>query len=73
MGVAVIDIDHFKKINDTYGHNVGDEVLKVIATRLTSHIREGDIVGRWGGEEFLMLLQAASKKAAVQIAERARM
>jgi diguanylate cyclase (GGDEF)-like protein len=73
MGVAVIDIDHFKKINDTYGHNVGDEVLKVIATRLTSHIREGDIVGRWGGEEFLMLLPATSKKAAVQIAERARM
>lgn len=73
IAVAVIDIDVFKTINDTHGHNVGDEVLKIVAKRLTSHIRDGDIVGRWGGEEFLMFLPAVSLEAGMQIAERARL
>ncbi len=57
VGVIMFDIDHFKKVNDTYGHDAGDEVLKVLATVVKSTIREGDIFGRWGGEEFILILR----------------
>lgn len=58
---VIVDIDHFKAVNDTYGHLVGDEVLRLVARRLAATARSGDIVARWGGEEFcvLMLGQAA--------------
>ena len=55
IAVALIDVDHFKKINDTYGHDVGDSVLKELAVLLNSSSRIKDCVGRWGGEEFLIL------------------
>jgi diguanylate cyclase (GGDEF)-like protein len=53
---VVVDIDHFKEVNDTYGHLVGDEILRYFARRLSATARSGDIVARWGGEEFCVLV-----------------
>jgi len=53
----MIDIDHFKSFNDQYGHNIGDRVLKVVAATLSSNVRTFDVVGRWGGEEFLAVIE----------------
>lgn len=53
--IALLDIDHFKRVNDVHGHGVGDEVLRVMANNLTAGIRDLDVVARWGGEEFLVL------------------
>jgi len=72
LGVMVIDIDNFKGINDTYGHQVGDEVLKIVARTLQSNMRPRDIVGRWGGEEFLLLIHDVDADALAAIAERVR-
>jgi diguanylate cyclase (GGDEF)-like protein len=69
MAFMIIDIDHFKEINDTYGHNKGDEVLKAVAQVLTDSFRDVDIVARWGGDEFVALLPAADCKTAYKIAE----
>jgi diguanylate cyclase (GGDEF)-like protein/PAS domain S-box-containing protein len=66
------DIDHFKIINDTFGHPVGDIILKNLADELTSHARVGDIICRYGGEEFLVILPGVSTEIAHQIAERSR-
>ena len=63
--VVVIDIDDFKKVNDTYGHLVGDDVLKEFATLIKNNIRGDDIFARWGGEEFLLLLQGTTEKNAM--------
>ncbi len=54
--MAILDIDHFKAINELFGHDVGDEVLKIFAENLKSSLRAGDVVARWGGEEFVLLL-----------------
>ena len=70
LSILLIDIDDFKKINDTYGHFVGDFVLKSLARILKENLREIDIVGRWGGEEFLILLPNTDSDEAVFIAER---
>lgn len=72
LSVIVIDLDFFKRINDTYGHPAGDAVLIKVASRLRSCIRRQDSVGRYGGEEFLAVLPDASHEEASAIAERMR-
>lgn len=67
-----IDVDHFKTINDQYGHAAGDDALVAVAMALKSHMREQDVLGRVGGEEFAMLLPATDLDSAVQVAERQR-
>ena len=68
----MLDLDHFKAVNDTYGHLVGDEVLEGCAGTLRSQINPGDLVGRFGGEEFGILLPGVPADAAQAIAERIR-
>lgn len=70
--VVIIDLDHFKVINDNYGHDTGDRVLKAAANAFRRELREEDIVSRWGGEEFVMLIPARSIETGKAIAERAR-
>ena len=70
--MALVDIDHFKLVNDTYGHLVGDRVLKALAEALTSQSRDYDRVGRFGGEEFVLLLAQTTEADACKIAERLR-
>lgn len=72
FSIAVIDIDHFKRINDQYGHYVGDEVLRMVATTLAAHCRGADLVGRQGGEEFVALFEDAERSDALIAAERLR-
>ena len=66
------DIDYFKKVNDTYGHAVGDMVLKTVARVMRSQLREYDVAGRYGGEEFALLLPFTKLKEAKMVAERLR-
>ena len=70
--VLFFDIDHFKKINDTYGHEFGDYVLKEISKLISSNIRSLDIFGRWGGEEFIIILRGTTYEKALEIAEKLR-
>jgi diguanylate cyclase (GGDEF)-like protein len=70
--VIMVDVDHFKSINDKYGHSAGDSVLKEIAVQILSSIRQGDVVARWGGEEFLIVLPNQETSKAIEIAERLR-
>jgi len=72
LGVIMIDLDHFKTVNDTYGHQIGDEVLREMTTRVTSCLREYDIFGRYGGEEFLMFVPDSDLKSVNAAAERIR-
>jgi diguanylate cyclase (GGDEF)-like protein/PAS domain S-box-containing protein len=69
----MVDIDHFKRVNDTYGHEAGDEVLKAVAEALRSTARVADIVARFGGEEFVLVLPDTSAEVAARIAERLRL
>ncbi|MDP2206072.1 MAG: PleD family two-component system response regulator [Alphaproteobacteria bacterium] len=68
----MMDIDHFKKINDTYGHQAGDDVLKIFAERVSQRLRSFDLVARLGGEEFVVVLPDISQDMAFQVAERLR-
>lgn len=68
----MVDIDHFKQLNDTHGHQVGDEVLRVVARTLDEHLRAGDLAARYGGEEFCVVMPGASLEDAVAAAERLR-
>ena len=72
LSVVMVDIDHFKNINDNYGHLVGDKAIILISSILKNILRDGDIVVRYGGEEFLMILQAANSKDAANVSERIR-
>jgi two-component system cell cycle response regulator len=72
LGILMLDIDHFKAVNDTYGHLVGDRVLRAVAGACRRVIREGDVLVRYGGEEFLVLLPGAGREDVIQAAERIR-
>ncbi len=72
FSVILFDIDHFKSINDTYGHMAGDEVLRLIADSVRNNIRETDVAGRWGGEEFIIICINTSHEAAAAMAEKIR-
>lgn len=73
FSVILIDVDYFKEINDTYGHNIGDSVIKNISKILQDSIRRIDYVGRWGGEEFVIILPKTTMKEAFDIAEEIRL
>ncbi len=73
LAFVLIDIDHFKQVNDRWGHPVGDEVLRMIAATLTRHVRGGDLVARYGGEEFAVILPGAGEHGAVAAAENLRL
>jgi two-component system cell cycle response regulator len=72
VGVILADVDHFKLINDTYGHQAGDAVLQEIARRMSASLRAYDSVGRYGGEEFLVVVPGSDLAAAAELAERLR-
>ncbi|MFC0544818.1 GGDEF domain-containing protein [Kutzneria chonburiensis] len=72
FGLLMVDLDHFKKVNDTYGHVAGDAVLKAVADAISGEVRDYDSVGRFGGEEFVVLLPGMSEADGVGVAERIR-
>jgi diguanylate cyclase (GGDEF)-like protein len=73
MSLIILDIDHFKKVNDNYGHPVGDKVLQKVSEILAGSLRQSDSLGRWGGEEFLILLPQIHLGAAASVAEKLRL
>ncbi len=73
VGILMIDIDHFKRINDRYGHDAGDAVLRAVAGAIAGAVREGDVPARFGGEEFVILLRDPSTAVALEVAERVRL
>jgi len=73
FGVLLFDIDRFKSVNDTHGHDVGDRVLKMVARTLAINTRTFDLIGRWGGEEFFGIFRNIDEKLLAEIAERYRM
>ncbi len=73
LTLMILDIDHFKRVNDTYGHDCGDEVLKCFADRLRGIVRGGDLLCRLGGEEFVIVMPGVNVQAAARVAERARL
>lgn len=72
VGILMVDIDHFKRVNDRYGHDVGDEVLRAVAGAIGGAVREGDVPARFGGEEFAIILRNPSERVALEIGERVR-
>jgi len=72
LAVLLADVDHFKKVNDTHGHLTGDAVLKTLAQEIRQQVRESDLVGRFGGEEFVILLAGTTAEEACRVAERIR-
>ncbi|WP_051432119.1 GGDEF domain-containing protein [Rhodovibrio salinarum] len=70
--VAVADIDHFKRVNDTHGHLLGDQVLKLVAKVMRTELRDSDMVARWGGEEFALLFPATELDTAREVCDRLR-
>ena len=72
LALILMDVDHFKQYNDTYGHQAGDEVLRQVAQILQANVREGDFVARYGGEEFVVVLPRTDSESAVAVAERLR-
>ena len=72
VGVLMVDIDRFKRLNDTFGHEVGDHVLREVARAIAEAVREDDVPARFGGEEFAVLLRNATREVAVEVGERVR-
>jgi diguanylate cyclase (GGDEF)-like protein len=72
MGVLMVDIDRFKRLNDTYGHAIGDEVLRAVGGAIVSAVREDDVPARYGGEEFVVLLRNPAPEVALEVGERVR-
>ncbi|MBN2824620.1 MAG: GGDEF domain-containing protein [Campylobacterales bacterium] len=72
FSLIMYDLDHFKAINDTYGHDKGDRVLQIVTDIIRHSIREVDLVGRYGGEEFLILMPHTALREAIEIAQRAK-
>ena len=72
FSVLLLDIDHFKLVNDTHGHGAGDDTLRAFAQRLREHLRQGDTCARYGGEEFVVVLPGTTLVAALEVAERLR-
>ena len=73
FSLLMVDVDHFKRVNDTYGHAAGDEVLRRLVGVCSAHLRRADVTGRMGGEEFLVLLPSTDEQAAVRVAEELRL
>ena len=73
FSLALLDVDHFKKVNDTHGHDAGDQVLKAVAEVLRTELRGTDLAGRWGGEEMIALLPSTSREEALAMADRLRL
>lgn len=72
FSIIMIDIDHFKSVNDTYGHQVGDSVLKTVASLIKTRVRTDDVVGRWGGEEFMIICHETNLQSTFELAENIR-
>lgn len=72
FALILFDIDHFKKVNDTYGHLAGDEVLRQVCRTITAHLRDSDLFGRFGGEEFIIILPNATESTAKTVTEKLR-
>ena len=72
VSVVMLDLDHFKRVNDYHGHDVGDRALKAVADLIGSHVRAGDLVVRWGGEEFVAVLLDADVPTATEVVKRVK-
>jgi diguanylate cyclase (GGDEF)-like protein len=70
LSAMIVDLDHFKNFNDSYGHTIGDQVLRAVAQKMASVLRHSDIIGRYGGEEFSIILPETNNSAAIHLAER---
>jgi diguanylate cyclase (GGDEF)-like protein/PAS domain S-box-containing protein len=73
FGVLMVDIDLFKRVNDSYGHDVGDRILTLVASTMAANVRSCDIVGRWGGEEFVVIVRYVDKELLQRVAEKLRL
>ena len=73
IGLLMVDVDHFKRVNDEHGHDIGDEALKAVCRILSHSLRSGDVLGRWGGEEFLIIVAGITPAKLRAFAERRRM
>lgn len=69
LSVIILDIDHFKRVNDSLGHNIGDQILKALATLMSENVRSTDMLGRWGGEEFMIISPQTQLEGAARLAE----
>ena len=72
VSIMLFDIDHFKRVNDTYGHAIGDEVLKAVTDHVSESVRETDLLARYGGEEFVLVMPATDVEIALKVADRIR-
>jgi two-component system cell cycle response regulator len=70
LSCVMVDVDHFKSVNDRFGHDAGDRALREVSARLRASVREVDVVARYGGEEFLLLLPSTNFSGALSVAER---